>query len=101
MAGQGIKTTTTMTTTVTVPPTVYQVQYWYFGVTVNLIILCIVVGWYMHHAKVEIGSDSFIFVTLLGAFLGSLVALLMNVYPWEVAAITFLLLIVYIVRLRG
>ena len=89
------------TTTVTVPPTVFQVQYWYFGVTVNLIILCIIVGFYMQKADAQIGSDSFIFVTLLGAFLGSIVSLLMNVYPWEVPAVIFGLLIVYIVRLRG
>ena len=89
------------TTTVTVPPTVYQVQYWYFGVTVNLVILCIIVGYYMQNSKAEIGSDSFIFVTLLGAFLGSIVSLLMNVYPWEVPAVIFGLLIIYIVRLRG
>lgn len=89
------------TTTVTVPPTVYQVQYWYFGVTVNLIILCIIVGFYMQKSDAVIGSDSFIFVTLLGAFLGSIVSLLMNVYPWEVPAVIFGLLIVYIVRLRG
>lgn len=92
---------TTLTTIVTVPPTTYQVQYWYFGVLVNLIILCIIVGFYMQNAKVEIGSDSFIFVSLLGAFLGSLVSLFMNVYPWEVPAVIFALLIVYIVRLRG
>ena len=89
------------TTLVTVPPTVYEVQYWYFGVMVNLIILCIIVGFYMQNARAEIGSDSFIFVTLLGAFLGSIVSLLMNVYPWEVPAVIFGLLIVYIVRLRG
>lgn len=89
------------TTIVTVPPTVFQVQYWYFGVTVNLIILCLIVGFYMANAKVEIGSSSFIFVTLLGAFLGSIVSLLMNVYPWEVPAVIFALLIIYIIRLRG
>jgi hypothetical protein len=91
----------TTTTIVTVPPTTFQVQYWYFGVTVNLIIMCIIVGYYMQNSRAEIGSDSFIFVTLLGAFLGAIVSLLMNVYPWEVPAVIFGLLIVYIVRLRG
>ena len=91
----------TTTTTITVPPTVFDVHYWYFGVTVNLIILCIIVGFYMQKADAVIGSDSFIFVTLLGAFLGSIVSLLMNVYPWEVPAVIFGLLIAYIVRLRG
>jgi hypothetical protein len=91
----------TTTTMVTVPPTVFQIQYWYFGVTVNLVILCIIVGYYMQNSRAEIGSDSFIFVTLLGTFLGSIVALLMNVYPCEVPAVVFGLLIVYIVRMRG
>lgn len=93
--------TSITTTIVTVPPTVFQVQYWYFGVTVNLIILCVIVGFYMSNARAEIGSDSFIFVTLLGAFLGSIVSLLMNVYPWEVPAVIFGLLMIYIIRLRG
>ena len=91
----------TTTTVVTVSPTVFDVHYWYFGVTVNLIILCIIVGYYMQNAKTEIGSSSFIFVTLLGAFLGSIVSLFMNVYPWEVPAVIFGLLIIYIVRQRG
>jgi Ca2+/Na+ antiporter len=91
----------TVTTIVTVPPDTFQVQYWYFGVTVNLIILCVIVGYYMQNTNEQIGSDSFIFITLLGTFLGSLVALFMNVYPWEVPAVIFGLLIVYIVRFRG
>ena len=93
--------TLTSTTTVTAPPIPYQIQYWYFGVTVNLIIMCVIVGYYMQNSRAEIGSDSFIFVSLLGAFLGSIVSLLMNVYPWEVPAVIFALLIIYIIRMRG
>lgn len=94
-------TTITTTTTVTVPPNTFQVQYWYFGVTVNLIILCIILGFYMQNTHERIGSDGFIFMGLIGLLVGGIVALLMNVYPWEIIAVEFLILIVYIIRQKG
>ena len=91
----------TTTTIVTTPPNMLDIHYWMFGMFVTFGVTAFLLGALTMKAGVQVGSDTFIMMTLIGMFVGSLVALMMNMLPWLVPIGFFLVLLVYFMRLRG
>ena len=93
-------TTVTITTAVTVPPDIFDIHYWYFGLAVTLCITALVDGMLVSRFNIAIGDDIFIIGTLFGAFVGSIISLLFNVIPWEVPISIFFVMFLYFWRGR-
>jgi len=94
-------TTSTITTTITVPPDFFDVHYWYFGIFVMFCVVGIIDSIYMDRTGSSLNSDSFILINFLGLFIGSIISLFLNVIPFTVPLVIFGLFIVYIWRFRG
>ena len=92
--------TTQVTTIVTVPPSFFDIHYWYFGLAVILCVTCLIDGMLVSRFNIAIGDDVFILGTFFGALIGSLIALIFNVIPWELPLVIFIMLIIYIWRGR-
>lgn len=93
--------TVTVTSVATVPPDLFDIHYWYFGLAVILIVTMFVDGLLVERFHVTVGSDFFIIGTLFGSFIGSLIALFFNVIPSIVPIADLGIMILYFVRFRG
>ena len=88
----------TVTTIVTIAPNFFDAHYWLFGIIVIMAVTALIDGILVERTDTAIGSNTFILSTLFGAFLGSVVALVMNIIPWIVSVGLFGLLILYVWR---
>ena len=91
----------TITTIVTVPPSVFDIHYWMFGMFVTFAITALLLGVLIAKTNLVILSDTFIITALIGMFVGSLLALFMNVLPFIVPIVIFVSLLLYMWRGRG
>lgn len=91
----------TTTVITTIPPTFFDVHYWLYALIVIGCVTAFFLGILNTQSKVVINADSFIITTFIGAFVGSVIALLLNIIPWIISVAIALGLILYMWRGRG
>lgn len=83
-----------------VPPQALDIRYWYFGFFVIMLFVFLIDGFAIQNG-VQIGSDTFIYLTLIGLFIGGLMATLLDVMSWIMPVTMVLILVVYTWRTRS
>ena len=93
--------TTTITAFTTLPPNNFDLHYWLFGILVMLSVTALLDGYLVSRTNIAIGSDTFIFTSLIGLFVGSLIGLIINILPFYITIVMFALVVIYVWRGRG
>lgn len=83
-----------------IPPQPLDIRYWWAGFTVTLIIAFLILGFAVSRG-IAIGSTPFIYIMLIGLFVGSLVATLLTIMTWILPVTIFVALIGYAWRTRS